>query len=469
MAKILQMKKRNLITFVFAVVVLCGKAQFPHISGTFTISLKKGMIEADLAITNVPYRYPCSILLNGGLNIRYFRNIGDSSNYSYDRYYAEEASEESFAYYFPAFRRTRWFVPQSLRISYVGAFPVISDTLKMSSSGDWKGNIAFNGDYIRATEQSVWYPIFYDTLNDVKYTSVTYDIKIVTDNAKSIFVNGSAPQQGPVAVFKSDIPTELLLFAGNYDYTQKDKTYFLNGGLNDKQQDVLSSWSNKIRQFYENKLQMPYGYPISYLSAEPVTKYNAWAFVTYPTIAVIGRGKYNLKEYFDPKTQELKDSSRLNTISHELGHYYFGTVFVANDNMRWFFDEGVTEYISLQATRSLLGKNNYSKRIAKYIDEINGADFTPLNALTEPDNIDNDYRYNYAPLLLTVLEKQVGEDKIWKWLNIVLKSKPAKCNYNFFRETLLQAGVSQVDFDSFEANYIASETSEQNVIKKVKP
>jgi len=462
------MRKRGLITFAFIVAIFLCKAQFPHVTGTFTVSIKKGTIEADLAVTNIPYRYPCSILLNAGLNVRYFRNINDSSNYYYDRYFDKNTSEESFAYYFPANRRKSWFMPPSLRINYVGAFPVISDTTRMSNSGDWKGNIAFNGSYLRASEQSVWYPVFYDTLNDVKYKMVTYDIKIICDEARSIFVNGSAPQQGPVAIFKSDIPTALLLFAGNYDYTQKDKTYFLNAGLDDRQQDVLSGWSNRIKQFYESKLKMPYGYPITYLSAEPVTKYNAWAFVTYPTIAVIGRGKYNLKEYFDPKSRELRDSSDLNTISHELGHYYFGTVFVPNSDMRWFFLEGVTEYISLQATKSLIGKNNYSKRIAKYIDEVKDADFTPLNALTRPDDIDDDYRYNYTPLLLTVLEKQVGEDMMWKWLNIVLSSRPAKSNYKFFVETLLQAGVSQKDFDDFEANYIASETSEQNVINKVK-
>jgi hypothetical protein len=426
------------------------------------------MIEADLAVSNTPFKNPCCILLNAGLNIRSFRTIGDSVDYIYSRYYDEEVSNEAFAYYIPSSERTRWFVPQSFRVSFVGAFPVISDTLKMNRIGDWKGNVAFNGKYLRASEQSAWYPIFYDTLNDVKYDMVTYDIKIVCDEAKSIFVNGSVPQSGPVAVFKSGVPTELLLFAGNYDYTQKDKTFFLNAGLSDKQQDVLSSWSNKIKQFYESKLSMPYGYPVTYLSAEPVTKYNAWAFVTYPTIAVIGRGKYNLKEYFDLKTNELKDSSDLNTISHELGHYYFGTTFVPNSDMRWFFLEGVTEYISLQATKSLLGKNNYSKRIAKYIDEVKDADFTPLNALTKPDDIDNDYRYNYVPLLLTVLEKQIGEDRMWKWLNIVLNSKPAKSNYRFFRETLLQAGVSQREFDDFEANYIAVENSEQNVINKVK-
>jgi hypothetical protein len=445
------------------------KAQFPHIAGTIIVSIKKGTLQADLEVTNFPkIGGTYSILLNAGLNVRYFRDSTDNYNYHFDRYFDGKVSDEAFQYYFPSNKRTTRFLPSEFKISYVGAFPVISDTLKASNGGDWKGNIAFNGDYIRAAEQTAWYPIIYDTLNDVKLSKVTYDLKIICEDGKSIYLNGSPPVSGQTARITSKIPVELLLFAGNFDYTLKDKTYFLNTDLNDKQQTVLSSWSNKIKNFYEQKLKVPYGYPITYLAATPISKKQAWSFVTYPTVAVIGRGEYTLKEYFDPKTHQLKDSSDIGHFSHELGHYYFGTYFVPNAELKWMFLEGITEYISLQTVRQVLGEQYYKQKIAKYIKEIGEDKFMPLSSVSKAADIDDNYRYNYVPLLLTALEKEVGVERVWAWLNVVLTSKNAKSNYEFFKATLLKSGLTPKAITDFENKYIIASDAKQATIDKTK-
>jgi len=63
-------------------------------------------------------------------------------------------------------------------------------------------------------------------------------------------------------------------------------------------------------------------------------------FVTYPTIAVIGRDNSTIHHLFKYSTTPLTiDSSWFAYISHELGHYYFGK-YSANSN----FAVDVKEY-----------------------------------------------------------------------------------------------------------------------------
>lgn len=130
------------------------------------------------------------------------------------------------------------------------------------------------------------------------------------------------------------------------------------------------------------------------------------------------------------------------------------------------FLEGITEYISLQATREILGKKYYNESIQNYIEQIRDSDILPLNLAKEND-IDETYKYNYIPLLLTTLENEIGEKKVWNWLNFVLKSKNVKTNYDFFKSSLLKSGVTQDEFNRFEETYIISPNSKNNVLNRV--
>ncbi|MBK7633284.1 MAG: hypothetical protein IPJ13_02605 [Saprospiraceae bacterium] len=145
-------------------------------------------------------------------------------------------------------------------------------------------------------------------------------------------------------------------------------------------------------------------------------------FVTYPTIAIIGQESYNVKSYFTPNTNSLKDNSNIEYFAHELGHYYFGTVIVPNSELRWFFLEGLTEYLALQTVKDVLGEESYRAKIDTYLKETK--DYIPKSLATiKNSEIDETYRYYYVPLLVTALEIEVGKEKVWNWLRTVLKSE----------------------------------------------
>ncbi|HEX9980605.1 MAG TPA: hypothetical protein VGB50_08560 [Flavobacterium sp.] len=462
------MKKFRLLIVFLIVNVQMLLAQIPHLTGEVKISILNGTIESDVQYSNVPQLKNYSIWLNSGLNVRYFRDAEDKSNYAYNKYYDDDKSSEAFQYYFPDNENKGKFLPPKFRINFVGKFPVISDTLKASDRGDWKGNIAFNGTSIRATEQSAWYPVLYDIDHDIPIDKITYDLTIHCTDCQSIYLNGSAPVKASSANFKSDEPISLMLFAGLFDFTKTQNTYFINTGLTSGQEKVLGNWAGKIVDFYEGKLKIPYGSAITFLSSAPISKNNAWMFVTYPTVAVIGHGNYNLKGFFKTNTNTLEDDTKIEFFAHELGHYYFGSVLVPNSELRWIFLEGLTEYAALQTVKEVLGEDNYRKKIERYLKDTN--DYLPKSLATiKSAEVDPTYRYIYFPLLLTALEKEIGKDKVWAWLRTVLNSdKQVKTDYDFFKNSLIKSGVKENEFKNFEEKYIVSENAKENVFKIVK-
>lgn len=462
------MKISKLLIVLFIANIQILIAQIPHLTGEVKISILNGTIEGDLEYSNLPKLKNYSIWLNTGLNLRYFRDGEDKFNYGNIKYYDEEKSSEAFQYYFPDKDNKDRFLPEKFKINYVGKFPVISDTLKASNRGDWKGNIAFNGKSIRASEQTAWYPILYDIENDVELNKVTYDIKINCIDCESIYLNGSSPIKGKTANFKSDKPISMMLFAGIFDFTKNNHTYFINTELNSEQEKVLGSWTDKIVNFYENKFKIPYENSVTYLYTTPISKKNAWMFVTYPTIVIIGQEKYNVKSYFAPNTNKLKDNSNIEYFAHELGHYYFGTVIVPNSELRWVFLEGLTEYLALQTVKEVLGEESYHKKIDAYLKGT--IDYIPKSMATiKNSEIDETYRYYYVPLLVTALEKEIGKERVWNWLRTVLKSeKSVKTDYEYFKTSLVKSGIKEIEFKNFEEKYILSEQAKENVNKIVK-
>ncbi len=64
--------------------------------------------------------------------------------------------------------------------------------------------------------------------------------------------------------------------------------------------------------------------------------------------------------------------------------------------------------------------------------------------------------------------KEIGSEKTWKWLNVVLTSKNAKSNYDFFKATLLKSGLTEKEFTDFENKYIIASDAKQKTIDKTK-
>jgi hypothetical protein len=336
----------------------------------------------------------------------------------------------------------------------------------MYDRGDWKGNIAFNGTSVRMSEQSAWYPILYNVQQDKIINNYTYSLKVTTDEGNTVYLNGDVPKAGSSNTFSSTSPVPLLLYAGAFTFEKQQGVYFVNAGLSAPEQTLLCNWTNTMKDFYSAKLKIPYQGNITYIQATPVSKENNWAFVSYPTIAVIGH-QFTLNSFFN-RTAELKiEPANLRYLSHEAGHYYFGNLFHPNSDLQWVFLEGFTEYLSLQFTKEKLGKEAYQKGLLQYLKKINAAG--EVAALNKASNLETNemYRYSYAPLLLTALEKQIGSKQMWKWLALVANTKNATTNYAFFKSSLLSSGVSEKKYQAFEDTFINHPKRKENLVAEV--
>jgi hypothetical protein len=441
---------------------LIGQQNGFHLAGKINISIANGTIEGDLTISNLPKGNNFGFALNKGLNIT---SISDSSTQEaivIDKSYDENVSYEANLYLIRSANDLN--NPQPMNIKYNGKFDVVSDMTKAERKGDWKGNIAFNGKSIRASEQSVWYPVIYDFQNELLENKVSYDLNIQCLDCESIYINGNSPYHGQKNQFISKEKYALMLFVGKAEFTTKEKTHFINTELKNDQLNTLNQWTENIINYYEKKLAKPYGDDITFIYTTPVTKENAWMFFTYPSITIIGHEKYNLKSYFKDDTR-LRDSSLVQYLSHEMGHFYFGNVLIPRGQLKWAFLEGVTEYMSLLATRELISEKAYKSKLIDYLSEINGYVAKPLNTVKN-DEVDGTYRYSYVPLLLTTLEKKVGKETMWQWLKTLVNTdKNSITDYDFFKSTLLKSGVSETDFKNFEFICIKADNAQENVVK----
>ncbi len=456
--------------FLKVIAILCltthlfAQSKVLHIEGQVNISIKKGTFKCLLEVSNLPLNGAYGIAINKGMQLTDFSDPATQLQYQTYRDSNDNVSGEAYIYMMKEKVGTSKL--NKIKIHYNGKYKVVDDQAKAERRGDWKGNIAFNGQSIRASEQSAWYPILYDANNSTLNNKVTYDITIHCVDCSTIYINGSLPYKGSSNKFASTSPLALMLYAGVADFTIKDKVNFINCGLKEEQLNTLNAWTKKIIDYFEAKLNKPYGNDITFIYTTPVTKENAWMFFTYPSITIIGHDKYNVKSYFKNDTI-LRDSSLIQYLSHEMGHYYFGNVFVPNGKLRWAFLEGVTEYMSLLITKQIIGEAAYKSTLKNYLEQIADYKPKPLSSITN-DEIDETYRYVYFPLLLCTLEKKVGQEVMWNWLKILVNEpKNVENDFSFFKSTLLKSGVSENNFKNFEFICINAENAKENVVKLI--
>jgi hypothetical protein len=442
--------------------------QIPHLEGKINVSIKSGTIDAELTLHNLPKTDNYTIWLNAGLNIEYFRDVNDTFNYTYNTEYNPELSSEALQHYFPSNDRKSRFLPNAFTIKYTGKFPVIADTTKAYDWGDWKGNMAFNGKTLRASEQSAWYPIIYNKSDDIVIDKYTFNIEVECIDCQTLYVNGDVPKKTKKSKFKSEQAVPLLMFVGDYDFNEVDKIFILNAELDLNKQNTLTKTTNDIVQFYEQVLKTPYGKPVVYISSTPVSKKNEWMFVTYPTITVVGIDEYKLDNYFDDKTYQFKQKSNITFIAHELAHYYIGTKFVPNSELRWFFLEGMTDYLSIKAAKKLLGIETYQIILTNYSNELKEFKPIPLHQIKVASEINETYRYRFTPLLLLAIEKEIGEEKMYEWIERIINIKTVKTNYDFFLNSLRNIGVTEIQIKTIIEAYIDNEKAKENIINVIK-
>lgn len=440
----------NIIVLFMLAVSQAEARQTPHISGTVNIVMSQGLIQCDFNLSRLPdLGRQYQILLYRGFNIKFLK--GDSGRVlNYEGYYGGKLNGEGVAYV-PRIKNDTLALPKKLSLSYTGAFPVYTDTL---NSFDFKGLIAFNGKTLRAAEQSKWYPVLYDTRNDKELSDVTYDITVNCSDCKSVYINGSAAQKGPSARFSSEVPRQLLLFAGNYEVQPLSSSTFLNAELNTEEAKVFNGNITTIRDFYQQYLKTPYGEKITFLqhtAVEPFDPKHSWGFVTFPTIAVAGKP---FKSNVDIQTGLFKDTISYRFFAHEMGHYYFGQLVRANSGLRWFFLESTAEFLSVKATQAKYGRIATQQYIDARRSMMNNRELIPLPQIWNPEDIGERYRYNYGPLILLAMEKRFGEKTVQLLLQKMLQRTGQSTDYAFFLSAVKDAGISDKDWKLFEAAVI---------------
>lgn len=451
--------KRAIVCLLLFFFLLPGRfcneisAQTPHITGTVTISIEKETIECDFKYSNLP-RYS-SIML--------FRGIGKP------RIEDENGKKLSLKKSDYLFGNNQYLF--SKRDKALGAFSVKYNyrhnfIFKMiAKKKDWMGNMAFTDSSLRASWSTAWYPILYDTANAIFYSEFTYDIRIECKDCKTIYLNGSLPVSNTIADFKSDTPVPLLLYAGAFDFRVNEGRLFVNSPFSPDMEKSINEYIKSVETFYEDKLQIKYSANVSIVYARPTNKKSSWYFISFPSIVAVD---INKDFAFDSGNSNKLNQSFAECMTHEIGHYYFGSKFFPNNTLFWVFLEGFTEYMALKANQSVLSSKLYDDNIKKYIQQTKDLTFIPLPKITDKEQIDFKYRYKYIPLLLTAIEKEIGEENMWKWLNIILnKERNTQTDYNFFRETLLETVKDEDMVAKIEEKYINSQDAKSSVINEI--
>lgn len=464
--------KKNLLTLTIILLSfrLVAQSEEPVVTGKIIISITEGTFDCDLTLKDIPNVKDYFIRLNSGMNILHFR-----SKKPYDSLIAYNTSlddttstGESKAYYFADNTNKIKFLPKELQVKYVGKFPVVKDTIENYSNEDWKGNIAFNHNSLRTDgTQSAWYPVIYDLEKDKAFDKVRYDIEIVCEDCSTLYINGSLPINGKSAHIKSDVPQEMALFCGNYEYSNIDGVYILNSNFEQQQMSEFGNLLNSFKKYYESKLKIPFGQATVFINTTPTSRKNAWLFVSYPSIYSIGWGDNGLKSLFNPKIQNWYQPF----IAHELGHYYFGNYKVFNSELGDMMSEGFAEYLSLQLTKNIIGIDDYNNKIKRNLNDLQEfksqiIPFKQINSKSEYFHRDL-YVYYYAPIIFTAIEKEIGVEKMWQWLNTILETKTIYTNYEFLISTLQSTIHNDELLSSIKIKYFESNNSLDNAANRI--
>ncbi len=455
---------KKLLTFFILIIVNNLFAQIPTLSGTVQVSINEGTIDCDLTLYDIPELKEYEILINSGFNLNVIRTDENEFNYPYSKKYDKEISEESFLYSIS--NEKGKLLPNKLRFIYSGKFPVKKDTTFLQGSKDWNGNIAFNGKSLRMAGATNWYPVLYDIEMDKRYNEIKYNINIVCEDCKTLYINGNPPLYSTNSNFKSDYPTDLLLFIGNYDFKEYNKIYYLNPDLTNDEIKNFSELVQKFKTYYSKNVKIPYEADYNFIQTTPTFKKNGgFLFVSYPTITNVGSGKYGLKSLVTyDYTKPL--------VAHELAHYYFGAGYRQfNSEIGNVIQESFSEYISAQAVKEILGQkiydnkiDNITSRFKKESDKV----YKPISNIGNYSDFGNyyAYAYNYFPTILLAIEKEVGQTKMFEWVNNLLITKANFTDFLFLKSTL-EKTIGKKKADILTTKYLTSEKALKNALEKI--
>ncbi|QOC21978.1 hypothetical protein IC757_13220 [Wenzhouxiangella sp. AB-CW3] len=423
----------------------------PHVEGSLVLTMDKGMLEGNLCVSGLAEADEYEFLLNRGLNLRAIRSSPDGDPLAYQGFFNAVSEGDATRYSVSGL-----FPEQSLCVEYVGAYPIYDVDAGERSTIDWKGQIAFDGSTVRATEQARFYPVPIDPVSGAPLQRVTFDIHVSCSTCNAIYIGGSAPVVGQHrARFQSTDPRALLLYAGSFPVLSTDDAHFLGAEVSPKVSVAINQEVVRIARTLERFLGIEYDERPALLSFASVSREHQlgevdWAFLTWPTIALSGRRPFAaLMEEQDGELQLTPDKQML--ISHEMAHYFFGGRYMPRGPLVNFLLESTAEFLALQVIRELDGDARYEAQLGLHYQEVASSEMVPMDQVERAPQLSGDFPFRIGPLLLVVLAERIGEDVLMRALSkLVLESPRDPVNYADFRSRLLAAGANEKILKSYE-------------------
>lgn len=467
--------KQNFIILLSLLLSLTTNAQdkIPKISGTAKFSVENGTIECDIILSDYSQISNYLIRLNKGMNIV---NIQSVEPNEFLLGYKRELSDslqtyESVSYYFPADVKGQKFLPKKLRFRYVGKFPVINDTISENyQKADWRGNIAFMNGLLRMDGyQSAWFPTLYDIDNDFQYELVKYDIELICEDCEQIYINGSKPINAKRGHFVSESPREPYIFIGKYDIQEAENITLLNANFTKNQVAEFDKINGKVVDFLSSYTNIPYLEKVHWVQAYLTANEKGYfAFASNPTFTLCGNPPSDLKATFDKQLE----GGFLLTLAHELSHYYFGTIKNCNTTLENLLDEGFAEFMSLKFADSIGMEQKVKESLKSSLEYVEDEDFKfkPIGEISSLADINDreTYGYDYQPLILFSIEKEIGKEKMKQWIRLLLKSDTPTSDKDFMKSTLREVIGNEKDYSKVINKFFHGEHTVKNISETLK-
>jgi hypothetical protein len=444
----------------------------PHLDGVLEVDVAEGRLQGTfcldrLALSGEGARFA----LHRGLNVKHVR-----SGEGHLLRFSTEPEAHGNAVFYNVDLRTAGTGVASDRAprvctEYVGTFPVYDVRRGDYRHVDNTGVVAFNGFSLRALGAARWYPTPVSASTGHDVPDVTFRVAVRCQDCPQIYVSGARPQTGPEAVFSSESPLPISIFAGEFPVQEADGYLFLGDELSHADARLIARELTGIQDFFAGFLDVPYGPTPDIIRFIPVREDRVgqlWGFFSDPLIGLVGLPlpvfAKILSDHDDPVRRVLHGF-----LAHELAHRYFPGPL--GGPHRPMFGEPFANYVDLKSTRHFFGVTAYRERLRALRDDVIAGPDVPRLDEADTETLWNDhYRYKYVPTLLFALEREIGEDQMRRVLRELLTSDPvdrAHADYPFFRRAAERAGVAGDVFSRWELECMRPAVSENLCLRSL--
>lgn len=432
----------NYLFFILAFLISAPVFCQTQLSGRLTINTTEGIIEGKILLSNLADRKNISIILNKGLNIKYFMQDGQALSYNDGNFHWNNIT------YDVKLSNSKL---KDIEVEYTGKFPVYSGDEKNFS--DDMGVVAFKNNILRSTSQSPIIPIIIE--NGIPQEQII-DLEVISQKKITVYINGTQAKRGKKLKFRNNKPLSFLIYAGKYKIQEKHNVTLLNTDLTHNEIDAISDEIDSIRNFYYKKLKIPYDEKVTLpqiFSIGPEDQYGNWAFTVSPTIVLDhNKLKKSIKGY------KINDDEFVRLLAHEMAHYYFGGMVKITNNMYGFYHESLSNYMAIKYFQHIKPKS-FKSFLGTYT-------FTPGNKLKEfpsfyeikdtKRNLTNSSYYYYY-LYLLGFEQQFGEEKAYELLRkMIERANEIGEGIEFFKNCALAIGITEGQWEEFNMVYLKS-------------